>query len=105
MLPLGTLDVLRNCPNLTSVDVSGCGGEYDDDLDKVVGGLTGSLDGLANCTALVTLNLLGCDELTGSLHALANCTALVTLNLPGCDELTGVEKLQKALPQCRIISP
>ena len=54
---------------------------------------------------LVTLNLRGCDELTGSLHALANCTALVTLNLQGCDELTGVEKLQKALPQCRIISP
>ena len=40
--PLGTLDVLRNCPNLTSVDVSGCSGEYDDDLDDFVGGLTGT---------------------------------------------------------------
>ena len=42
LLPLGTLDVLRNCPNLTSVDVSGCRGEYDDDLGYFVGGLTGT---------------------------------------------------------------
>ena len=55
--------------------------------------VTGTLNVLANCTALTDLNLRACrklgSKLEGSLEPLANCTALVTLNLSGCNGLDG----------------
>ena len=69
--------------------------EYGADLSAVTeisgvpNDVTGSLDPLANCTKLETLNLAYSEALTGSLDVLANCTALVTLNLYRCRGITG----------------
>merc|ERR1711865_417440 len=44
----------------------------------------------AGCTAIVTLNLGGCDQITdaGLASLAAGCTAIVTLDLSGCDQIT-----------------
>ena len=58
-------------------------------IEGVPEDVTGTLNVLANCTALTDLNLRACRKLEGSLEPLANCTALVTLNLEGCRGLRG----------------
>ena len=65
--------------------------------------VTGSLQPLAKCTALVKLDLGECKKIGGSLDPLAKCTKLETLNLNFCKALTGTSSVVGPENDCSCI--
>lgn len=97
------IDVFKDLPTLTSLDLSGCTGLTDIDALKYLTVLTSldltlctrlrNIDGLNNLISLTSLNLLVCSELK-DLNALKNHTALTSLDLGDCCRLTNLDALK-----------
>ena len=84
----GKLDALAKCTLLETLDLSGCNG-YDEDVNKVSEGLTGTwhrsltAETITNLNPLTPLPILRLFRTAGTLDALASCTSLTSVDVSG----------------------
>ena len=100
----GSIQVLEHFPQMTNVNLEGCG-ELTGDIAVLAklrhltsvnmsGGMadtkiTGSIQVLEHCPQLTNVHFSWCTELTGSIQVLEHCPQLTNVNFYRCKELTG----------------